>query len=443
MNIRSNFSSLYREITGQFVRLFGILFLLSLAACSDLDVKPAGGNYPINLSVEAKSTFIQLEWNQTPVSTFGEYIILRSSSPIPDSPVPETTVSTIIVDRIDENNIHTFRDFTFPLEEVLYYKVYADIGDRFLSSPSVMVTTDFDRIPFRADALFFDKKEKRVLGFDQFNDIFFEYDYINGEVIGSQFISMGFPVIRTGEYLGQKEVYLYDNGGTVYILDRNTLEVKKQFHVNLYSIVDFYYNNGLFYATYRSNAPGFGVFDRNGLIKSTSAVVTGNDHKLLLIPGSEETEVIDVGLQKIARYGISQSGTTSLISSISLSNQSAQSLPRFNADSTLFVSSNLGQIFNRQLNLVHKVQANGKFFNNFIYTEDNAYLVGTVSEFDVNVTRNRILFYGTEDYLLKKEHGMPFQPNMVFTDGDKIYFTGIVAISGQVITAIVHINIAD
>ena len=119
-------------------QLFLILtpLLLLFASCEKEVIDNTDKKFPIEISVNNKGSLSELTWTRANVSSFVEYIIVRSTDSIPSGLPP---ASTPIVARIDDFEEITFVDSSTPFVEELYYKVYVDIGERFLESPSLKV----------------------------------------------------------------------------------------------------------------------------------------------------------------------------------------------------------------------------------------------------------------------------------------------------------------
>ena len=94
--------------------------------------------FPINLSGYYENGRIYLEWTKVRNSTFEEYILVRS----------ESTLSTVIspgevIARFDKDEEITFIDVDFPIRDSLHFRVFADIGNRNLSSQDLVVPLNF------------------------------------------------------------------------------------------------------------------------------------------------------------------------------------------------------------------------------------------------------------------------------------------------------------
>ena len=91
-----------------------VLALLSFCACEKEVIDNTDKNFPIDLTAESLGQLTKLTWTPTNISTFEEYLIVRSSDSIPTGIEP---TNNQIIARIDDYEEATFTDGNISFEE--------------------------------------------------------------------------------------------------------------------------------------------------------------------------------------------------------------------------------------------------------------------------------------------------------------------------------------
>ncbi|MDX1407157.1 MAG: hypothetical protein R3330_03460, partial [Saprospiraceae bacterium] len=390
--------------------------MLLLGGCEDPDITPSPFAYPLALTAGQQDHGMTLSWTRIDVSSFEEYIILRSTDTIPDTAEPEITGLTTVVARIDQRTEHTFSDFQLPIEPVLYYKVYAKIGGRFLMSPTVRVELDYQVIEYRADVMAADTVRNEIVGFDRSRNLLFSYNYLDDEVVASELYTLNTPLIRFGRYQGKSEVYVCDRNSVIFIADQETLQWTHTINTT-FSVIDFVVVDELIIVT-RNNGT-IAVYDRpQRQQRSFVGSVQINPRFLAATStGDNVVTVWEFALTQVGRYRIT--GSTIAIETIEPIIVAGSGVllgvkPGYDA----FAMSNFGQILDANLEPLTTVENGTHFYQALAYSPDGTRLFTSgfgsesaeIKEFDVEA-----------DYERVKVYPFSFTPVNMFVDQGTVY----------------------
>lgn len=439
------FSSL-SEITRRALSVTGILFLgiptlFILSGCHDLTPGPISGDYPVGLEASMNNVVVQLTWTQTTVSTFEEYVILRSTEPIPDNPIPEAGGSTVLIARIDERTKTTIEDSEFPLEQTMYYKVYADIGGRFLESATVRVDISFTFFPFRNDIGTYDPVAGTLIGFDNSTRNLFEYSIENHSVIRSRPVNDQTTILRYGNYLGEDEIYASDNNNIIRVYDRNTMNLKTTLSTGFHILTDFQYAENKFFITTRNMLPAFVVMSRSGgQTLATAGTVQQYEHKALIDKTGGDLNVYDIGTTHLARYKIASNGQILETVTKNLSASGNIAIPDIKPDGSQIVLTNQGNILGTStLEEKTVLDSDNNFFVDIAFGNDDQTVAAYFNRFDITTTSHVIRIFDTENYELLSTSKLPFSANKIFSHDHTYYATGVVFFDNQIGTILVEV----
>lgn len=418
---------------------YSLLFFLCIAllSCKDDAISPGGFNYPIDLDLSSEEYGITLEWSRASVSSFEEYIILRSPDSIPDKSEPTLEGQEVVVERIDKIDEVRFTDYSFPIQATHYYKVYARIGERFLMSPTRRIDVDLQLIPLRIDQLVPDQERNEIVAYDRGLRMLFVYDYANDEILRQQTMSMSNPIVRTGTYNGAEEVYVCDRSTQIAIHDRASLSFKTSLWSSGNSIQDFLYKNSAFVLNIYQSSDNIQVWDRaNRNFKSAgtgafnSPTFIASDH--------EETEYnvihfTPLGLTKfrITNFNIST------VKTVSGPNTNVI-MPTRHPERNEFIATSVGQVIDSELNNIGLLGAGNTFYNSITYSYDGRYVAAV--RFDINGAFIDI-FDSESDYSRVKVIPVNFSPNFLFSDDNYIYATGLVFTGGLTQTVLTRFKV--
>jgi hypothetical protein len=413
-----------------------------LSGCNDLTPEPTTGNYPVGLEASMDNAVVQLNWTLATISTFEEYIVLRSTEPIPDNPIPDAGGTIVLIARIDERTKTTFEDSEFPLEQTMYYKVYADIGERFLESATVRVDISFTFFPFRSDIGTYDPVTGNLIGFDNNARTLFEYSIEDQTVIRSNPINDHTTILRYGNYLGEDEIYASSNNHNIIrVYDRNTMALKTTLTTGFNVFTDFQYAENKFFITTRNMLPAFLVMSRSGgQTLATAGTIQQYEHKALVDKTGSDLVVYDVGTTNVDRYKIASNGTILETVTKNLNPSGNLAIPDLKPDGSQIVLTNQGNIIGTStLEERTVLDSDNNFFIDIAFGEDDQTVAACFNRFDIITTSHVVRIFDTENYDLLSTSKLPFPANMIFSHNHAYYTTSVVFFDNQLGTILVEV----
>jgi len=415
-----------------------LLFCLIGVSCDPLEVEPGEFAYPLELSATQQLSVTTLNWSEATVSTFEEYIILRSTLSIPDSPEPEVDNNTVIVARVDDRRVTTLQDVNAPISNSLFYKVYAKIAGRFLMSPTIAHDQNLDLIPRRTDVSEPIPGQGLLIGYDRLTKALFVYDYENREILRSEIVQQySVPVIR---YNASVQEILIAENGSVAFYDFNTLDLKQTFFIGTFR--DVQYKDSWIYVESAVSPYPFALYRRSDFSLRSQLSVLQADWRKSFVHINQavpfDATIYDFGTAGAARYR--QQGA-SLTLDLSTSGGLPGSVINIadNPAKGEFVVSNSGTILDGNLQQTHIVD-NGQFsYSFFSYAPDGKTLYG-LTFLNSPIVR---MFDTDDNYSLIEEHLLSNQisPVNLFTDATGVRVVSLVFADGlwkTLITTIGH-----
>ncbi len=406
--------------------------------CEKLEVpNPGDFQYPLSLSVLSKQSVAELTWSEATVSTFEEYIILRSTEKIPDSPTPEVTGSTAIIARIDERTVRMFKDSNLPIIDTIYYKVYARIAGRLLMSPTVSYAQNLHIIPARADIVEHVPSKHTLVAFDRGTQQIFVYDYKTREFLASRLLQqLNFPMIRAD--IASDEILVNENSIS-QLLSYSTLNVKQTIQNNFSRNAE--YLNGWIYLTRGQFPYGFALYRRSDLgLKDELTTLQTDWRGFSVRPDASDVNkatIYDFSLTGSARY--IQNNTNlelDLVNSEVLSGGAI--LVAMHPQRAEFVITNTGIIVDGNLEIIHTLENGTTGFSFFTYSPDGSKLIGLSFQ---NSAAIRV--YDVEnDYAFLEEFVMSNQisPISLFADDDNAYLVSLVFLTSSTQTLVTTVE---
>lgn len=409
-------------------RLFSILFCIAMlaTACEKEEVDNSDKNYPIQLTVSKPERNIELAWTKTNISSFESYIVVRSTDPIPDSQTPPSGTIATITDQ-GEN---TFSDVGFPFVEKLYYKVFVKVGDRFLFSPTVEMTTDVKLLDLVPTFTLADPANDVVYLMDVNQGQLHRYNYALEEITHTLSLSNVFNMrMAVGDNGEGNELYLNRNNDTkVEVYDAATLSLKTSFNVNgsVFSIASG--NNGYIYVATDNWNKNFAVYKRSTkqLVSGASFISATSDRLLMPLPGTET--VIDVNSFELHSYQVNSIGNigehkaSSVINNFFGTNGAIAVSP----DGNFFAPLPDGVTYNRDLEVVGSIINNNfNFFNRYVFMPSgDRFLAFPSSPFEL---------WEFEFPTFSRTNTIPlnYSVNNAFEDDGKLVLVGIVFLGFQ------------
>lgn len=412
-----------------------IAFGLLTESCHETLIEPVPLTYPLDLTVTSENTSAELHWTPLTVSTFEEYIIVRSEDSIPDSPEPELIGNATIIARIDKAEVTEFFDFAPPISKSVYYKVYGKIGNRFLSTPTIRTDLSFQIIDLRADVSYVVQEKNEIIGYDRSTQILFIYNYRTEKIRVQKFIALNNPIIRFGTYNSIEQIYITDQFGIMYVHNIGNLELSRQSN-SFARAIDFIYDKGRFVIATQSGS--ILVMDRATMqITDEDPGLTNQRSIYRGERNGDELEILEIGFNQVNKY-ILGNNSISRVSSNQDIPSGFQLITASHPDGSQFIINGSGRIIDNNIQNLGSLEDGVQFYNLFKYTEDGSKL------FTVGFLLNEIIlkFFDVEkDYEKISENQIISFPVSMFSDDEEAYLMSIVFLNGGVRTVIFNYKI--
>ena len=288
--------------------LITITLGMSFVQCT-LDEGNPGSNDPaLTLQVHNDLSLITLEWTPVKVTGFKEYIILQSTTEIPNSPTPPISQDVTVLTRINEVNITSFSTTNTLFTPTTCYKLYCSVDDRFMYSGSVCINPTNTVIPGFFDRADHDAEIPQVAMFDRVNIKLVAFNSLTGLVENSiPESNMSFPQLDLSSYQGNSRLFCFDLSSPQirrYTFPQLTLQNQKFLSESL--IGGLAWKDFVFIMTQNGFA-GFQILNGQTLsVIDSKAGLTGNRN--LAIFDGDPLIVLEISESILNRYEINAVG---------------------------------------------------------------------------------------------------------------------------------------
>ncbi|MGB4847512.1 MAG: hypothetical protein WBP41_06305 [Saprospiraceae bacterium] len=334
------------------ILMWGLSFL---SACHLEDPGISGSDPALTLHANQNLSLITLSWDPVHVTGFKEYIILQSTTDIPNGPTPVVNAETTVLKRIDNRDIHSLSVSNALFAERLCYKLYTSVNDRFLYSSTVCLAQDFALFNGFNDRAGHEEGLDKLVMFDRINTRLSVLDYKN-EVLSSSVVdnSFSFPVIDVSTFEGTTNVFAYDQSPArmrKYKFPELSSLTYKDFGSVLYAARP---HKQFIFASVDDFGKTFQVLNRSNFnMISSQSGMTGNRN--IAIFEGDPLIVIEIGETSMMKYSINQTGNiiqsdplSTGVSQISTENTTANS-------DEYFICGRAGSIVNRNGEIVESI----------------------------------------------------------------------------------------
>ncbi len=349
------------RFTPHLVAVLGWVLLVPTGCTLD---DPATGDKTPALTLQASKDYsvVHLSWEQVKVTGFKEYIILQSVNDIPDAPTPQTSQDISILTRIQDGSVTSFESANVLFSTRTCYKLYCDIGDRFLYSSTLCTDTDIDLLDGFFDRSNHEPGQSTMVAFDRFTTHLVVYD-----LHARSFTSLRQESVNTFPLL---DVATYQNMTSLFTFDQFNNLLRK------YSYPGLEYQNQRFisegttggvvkgafvYVMTQNNSAAFQILNQNNLTLIDSKAGSISTRNLAVFEG-DTTIVLNIEDGMITRYLVNSSGkiiqTQTLIPGVSQLNTQGTC----DISSMYYVGGRLGTLINREGDIIKNL-ATG--FNEF------------------------------------------------------------------------------
>jgi len=402
------------------VYLFLLLSSSLFLACDKEEINNNDNGTPLELTAIQEGRNVRLAWTQTKISTFVEYIIVRSDQPIPDDFVP-TPFSSLVRERLDEFEDNEFVDDTPLLAETIYYKIYVDINGRFLESNVAEVdyeVTLLSRFPNRVE---FNPNNDLLYLFDGSQNSLISFNYKTKETLGEINTNSFQSAFRAGNNGEGEELYAAHNSNQIKVYDGRTLDLKETWDLNNNVVLDIATNDdGQIYAYYNTFSNNLKVIDRASGTSIGNFSESLNNPRLLTL-NKNTNEVIAFGNFEMRYLQFSDSGAI-----LEQNSASTNSFPSNNfgfgiaPDGSFFLPHGDGSIYDRDLNLLGFIGSNNIFFEDYAISDDGQFI------FSCNNSFLEIRQFSFPDLDLEKTFNFSYFINRIFIDENTLIIVGTV-----------------
>ncbi|MEK7257531.1 MAG: WD40 repeat domain-containing protein [Bacteroidota bacterium] len=397
------------------------LFLLALLGCEKEKIDNSDKNYPIQITATKPGRNVLLEWTKTNISSFEKYVIVSSTDSIPDSPTPAGFVVANL-DDVDENH---FEDVNIPIAERIFYKVYVDVGDRFLFSPTISVKLEFNLLDISATKIEPYLPKKELFIYDNTRQKLVRYNYeteeIKGELSLPDIFALNYSI---GENGSGYELYLNkDNSTKLEIFDAETMTLKTSITApgNIYCIATG--SKGYIFLGTSSWQNGLAVYRRNdkNLVESYNSGISF-EHRMDV--SANGLELVEVSFDVLNYYILDEQGQVLQQKKQSLFLTPLEKIA-ISPDGEFFLPAFEGIVFNKDLEVVDKVpDVNFGAFPDFAFSPDGDRLFA--ASFNLELRE-----FSFPNLTLNETMPLNYSVRRVYTDEGNLIVVGAVFVSGQ------------
>ncbi|MEM6262321.1 MAG: hypothetical protein AAGI38_07435 [Bacteroidota bacterium] len=347
-----------------FIRACACIFLLIslvIQGCKEDDgpeIDPSV--YPISVSINPELGGVELSWTQINTRDFQRYWIIRSVDSLPDD-IDVTDLTIEIAGQVDQPEDTVFTDTRPPQGSVIYYKVLAELGNRFLVSPTVPVVREFFPLGLRYGDAVIEPIYNTLFVRDQTGRLVTAFDYEEKKLLGTSSISSTNPNLSAGTFNGQSELYVHAIGNselTVFRADSMFNPIQNDFLRNIASVAAD--NRGRLYIAFSDNAGTFRVHQRAGFGQVANFTGGQSFSQKLVGVYPNGNDILDATPQQVELYRFDDNGDfiTRITKSISAAGTQFLSSMAFHPDGEFVIPFRNGLILDKDLNPITLLSGN-------------------------------------------------------------------------------------
>lgn len=423
-----------------YLSILGLLCMICFA-CERPEVDNTDNNYPIELSVTTGDGHAKLSWTTTNVSTFENYIILRSTDSISDD-VANFFFAGNVIANISEVEESSFVDEDVPFTDHIYYKVLVEIGSRVLLSPTVRIDLELTILDFKYSQFHFEPDDQIGYFYDPNFGVMYQYDFVNNIFPGSPITPSSIPSkLYSGSY-GGGEMYILDRTSTLSIYSQAPFQYQASLvsagstYDDIYSVA---YQNGLIFITIDNWNTPLRIYDRvsKNLVASHTYTNTSSEHLIVPLPEGENKFMI-ASQRNLEYYDFDGDGNVTTHTEFPIASYNLLEKPQISPDGQYIVPYENGMVFQtsptQQTGTL--VSPGASWFSSIVFSEEGNRLFAVP-----NNPPARIEEYSLPDLKLVKSHQMPFGVGDICAAANKVYAIGAVFFNSKIVTAVETITI--
>jgi hypothetical protein len=339
--------------------LLPILLLTCFFACKEkIEIDNTDNGFPLELRMEVNDETPSFSWDAAKISNFGGYTLVRSETPIPPGQKPGFGGSFIVMQTNKADSIKV-EDNTTPFVTELYYKLYLNLGDRFIESQSVKLVQELTKFPFTADYTYFipDSSWAVILTVNQVKLTLYDYKekkILATKVLGGS-VSNSEVAMTDAVENGKRVLYYLNPYDKLYKFDLKDFTILKSSAVitNCFSMVN---NAAQIYLTHYDYDKAFSVRRATDLFITKNYIRSNyTERRFMVVLDGATNRIGEISPYAITAFNInpttSQASNTTTVSFSSFGNQQFFHIPT-SADKKFFVPKSDGQVYNSDLEAV-------------------------------------------------------------------------------------------
>ncbi len=348
MTFKSSISHHSMKIwNSQCIRFLTFAIVALFSSCTLDDPATTDQSPPLTLTSEQNLSLTTLSWDRVKVTGFKEYVLLQSSSSIPDNPTPVVNQDVTVVKRIKDVDETSFSVSPSLITPTVCYKLYCSVDDRFLYSPTICVQQNIDFIAGFFDTGSHTAGNDEMVMYDRVNDQLATINYKTGTIVNAVTdFSFSFPSLDMSEWNGTTDIFGFDQSPSSlrkfsYPSLNNTHNIS--FSQVLWAIKPFH--EFVFIAS-EEFGQSFKVMRRSNLTDIDKRVGITNNQNIAVFPG-DTIVVITFGVNSSKKYSINETGKVITEEDISAKLSQANLQSTCAQGNELFIADAFGSIFNR------------------------------------------------------------------------------------------------
>lgn len=373
------------------LRIYNLLFLTTILISScyrEYAVDNSDNDFAIKLKVTKNDNTSVLEWSPVKNSAFKKYILVSSNSDLASGQKP---IQNLIVKEIFSQDINTYEDNTISLSPKRFYKLYVDLGDRFLESNSISYTNDVFEMNGRSNIFALDKDSLTLL-LSQNNtqsisyfDIKSREEISNNNQIQGLFSNTIIPTSIIKTHPRRVVIFNNFNSQVINLPALNSSQISSLNISNTFSAD----NNGK-YLVVTHNSSGTSLngqtiieISNNFVIKQTNTREFPSDLRRVAFVSNDK--VVEIASNYGYSYGLSSSGNVTNFKKHVLSKTNPV-LPNIilSKDKSLFIGTVNGTIYNQNFETILERKCTN--CSTFAISDDNQYLFEVTKRDNNNIS---------------------------------------------------------
>ncbi|MBK9103497.1 MAG: hypothetical protein IPL92_02780 [Saprospiraceae bacterium] len=305
-----------KYLIGQYIALLTASAMILASGCTLDDPAPSSADPALTLDYSQNLSLTELSWDKVNVTGFKEYILLQSSSPIPNSPTPVVSQDVTVLKRIKEVDTTSFSVSTTLFSPVICFKLYCAVDDRFMYSSTLCIEQHIDMFQGFYDKAAHAPDVDEMVLFDRVNNDFSTCNYKTGTITNTVHdIVLSFPSLEMSTWNGTTNAFGFDQSpGWLRKYDFPSLTATHSKNFNQILWAANVHNQYVFTATDEFNN-NFQVLSRTNLASIDSRPGMSVNQNVAVFPGDQIT-VLTIGSNEAKKYTINDIGKITAVTSV-------------------------------------------------------------------------------------------------------------------------------